>query len=72
MSIDLLSITAHPMRRSTDRVIGPVRSRLTDRGVGAMQRGHVPLKRCKCCNRPVGRLPDYCAECTQEDETDCW
>lgn len=27
---------------------------------------------CNGCGRPVGPWADYCAECSCEDESDCW
>jgi hypothetical protein len=67
MSADLLTIPAQRLRRSTDLIV-----RRTASALDAVQQGCVTMNRCKGCNRPVGYLPDYCAECTQEDETDCW
>jgi hypothetical protein len=29
-------------------------------------------KHCRGCGRPVVASVDYCAECTSEDERDCW
>jgi hypothetical protein len=67
MSADLLTIPAQRMRRSTDLIVCRAASALV-----GVERRYLTMNRCKGCNRPVGYLPDYCAECTQEDETDCW
>jgi hypothetical protein len=79
MSVELLSIPAPRMRRTSGLAryphgvnIGDMCARHLITSLASIPYGQVALNRCKGCNRPVGPLPNYCAECTQEDETDCW
>jgi hypothetical protein len=79
MNANLNDFTSHTMARSPDLVrcsrrrnIGDVCSWCTAEGLETVKKLYATVKRCKGCNHSIGRWADYCAECIQEDETDCW
>jgi len=74
-----LKFPMHPLGRPPDlatcshgRDLGDPCFLCDAEGLETVRRQHAAVKCCKGCNRPVGPWADYCAECTQEDETDCW
>jgi hypothetical protein len=52
--------------------LGDVCAACNAEGLEAVKRQYAAAKRCKVCNRLVRHWVDYCGECTQEDEPDCW
>ena len=79
MSANLMSIGMLSPQRPADLArcshglnIGDICIRCTAEGLEAVKWAYAAVKRCKGCNRSVGPWVDYCAVCTQEDETDCW
>ena len=79
MDPNLLSSPTHGLVLSRSRArsshvghVSQIYPRCSAEELGALRRLAATVTRCKGCGCSIGRWVDYCADCTGEDETDCW